>query len=53
MYLIVRIRQWKKNSKVEKNIVCIIELACGSESGIVWREKTLCFFCFCFMINFP
>ena len=39
-------RQQKQNNNVEKNIVCIIELVWGLESGLVWWKKTLllCFF---------
>ena len=43
-------RQEKQNNNVEKNIVCLIQLVWGSESGLVWWKNTLllCFFVFVF-----
>ena len=43
-------RQEKQNNNVEKNSGCIIQLVCGSESGLGWWKKTLllCFFGFVF-----
>ena len=43
-------RQEKQNNNVEKNIVCLIQLVWGSESGLVGWKNTLllCFFVFVF-----
>ena len=45
-------RQEKQNNNVEKNIVCLIQLVWGSESGLVWWKNTLllCFFVFVFWL---